>query len=357
METPMFVTRDAWKTHLRLDHQASSYWECMACTNQDYATIFVNSSEFSSHMRTKHSSVSLDEEALLEICKRAEPVVVQSCPLCILKPQPADLAPEKLLEHIANHMHEFALQSLPWMDDLDSVRRVRMSEDVNAKVAKWFDGVKSSDQPPSDTDPGYPAVDAIKKATMTFHMSFARPTTKFLGEAERLDEADYFAESHGFTSRAQVTDDTTSGRNSTRTESARSMLGKDLTGRVHDDEDSSETVRKFKAHKTVSEELDDLNRVSEVVPSMNELEEEGVSKSGRMRSSSGASTELHDRLQHASALEVPEISTPIQPAIRSSLVPRSPVVFLPIFTSQLVERMTDSSSPHTFSRSTRFTST
>jgi len=260
METPMFVTRDAWKAHLRLDHQAPSYWECMACTNQDYATVFVDSSEFSSHMRTKHSSVSLDEEALLEICKRAEPVVVSNCPLCIREPQPADQDPEERLKHIADHMHEFALESLPWMDDFDGARRVRMSEDVNAKVANWFDGVKSSDQPPSDMDPGYPTIDAIEKATMTFHMSFARPTTNFLGEAERLDEADYFAESHGSTSRAQVTDG----------------------------------------------------------------------------------------------------STPIQSDTSSSIAASPypvPVVCLPIFTSHFVEKMTDLSSPHIFSRSTRFTST
>ena len=195
---------------------------------------------------------------------------------------------------------------------------------------------------------------------MTFHMSFARPTTNFLGEAERLDEADYFAESHGSTSRAQVTDGSTSGRNPARTESARSMSGQDLTGRVHDDEDRSETVRKFKARKTVSEESDGLNRVSEAVPSANESEEEGVSKSGRTRSSSGASTEFHDRLQHARALGIPKASTPIQPDTSSSIATRSysnPVVCLPIFTSHFVEKMTDLSSPHTFSRSTRFTST
>lgn len=79
-----------------------------------------------------------DVSRLLDICIRTTPVTIETCPLCVLKPQEDDLDPEVLLDHIADHIHDFSLSSLPWADTLPETV-VRAEKATFCKVRNWLD--------------------------------------------------------------------------------------------------------------------------------------------------------------------------------------------------------------------------
>lgn len=116
----MFVSRDSWKSHLQLEHRSSRYWECFACTDAETSEIFWSNEGFMTHMKSQHSDAisNTDILKLLTICERTAPITMKSCPLCISEPEYDSLDPEALLDHIADHIHEFSLLSLPWLDTL-----------------------------------------------------------------------------------------------------------------------------------------------------------------------------------------------------------------------------------------------
>ncbi|KAL7936122.1 hypothetical protein V8C35DRAFT_250369 [Trichoderma chlorosporum] len=148
--TSMFISRDAWKTHMRLKHRSSKYWECFACTNADTSMTFLSHKDFMDHMSSQHEDTisPTNISRLSNICEKTIPIIVKACPLCILQPQEDGLDPEALLDHIADHIHDFSLLSLPWLDaspePTESVHRL-----ARRRVQDWL----NEDKPDSIEEP------------------------------------------------------------------------------------------------------------------------------------------------------------------------------------------------------------
>ncbi|RSL53220.1 hypothetical protein CEP54_010490 [Fusarium duplospermum] len=133
----LFVSRSEWKAHMQQEHKSSTFWECFACTDAETSTIFHSPEEFIGHM---HSHVTNNEDLLklLRVCQRTKPLAIEACPLCVIEPQDNDLDPGALLEHIADHVHDFSLASLPWADKPPETMP-RPQEQVLQKVRNWLD--------------------------------------------------------------------------------------------------------------------------------------------------------------------------------------------------------------------------
>ncbi|KAF2873108.1 hypothetical protein BDV95DRAFT_372161 [Massariosphaeria phaeospora] len=209
MEDPLFVTRDAWKAHLQTEHKSLNYWECFACTNAGSAVVFFASADFMSHLRDLHKDAVSEDDAsrLLTICVRSDPISFKTCPLCVLEPQPEDLEPEALLEHIADHVHDFSLHSLPWLDSRLERVSMPLSDDTLQKLSKWFEELESCDGPIEQDVPGYPSEAIVEDAIARLQV----PQDEALileSLADARDNAllalDYFAESRGASSQAQA---------------------------------------------------------------------------------------------------------------------------------------------------------
>lgn len=199
----MFVTRDAWKAHLRNNHHTLPYWECMVCTTSHEVRIFSVYEDFLDHMASQHARVLLDVDVsqLLDACAKSDPIPVKTCPLCISEPQRADLEPEALLDHIGDHLHEFALESLPWFDSPNFGKPGRLSSVAAEKITHWFETIIPNVSS-GERYPAYPSEETVARA------SFELPTdVDWEGGGTTDTEYDnYFAETAGGTSQEQRTE-------------------------------------------------------------------------------------------------------------------------------------------------------
>lgn len=111
----LYVTRSEWMKHVRKDHQQC--WECLPCaTPGKLPPIFPSVEGFLDHLRHVHGGTIGEGQysTLLLDAARPAPSGISRCPLCD-ETAPADS--DTLLEHIAEHLHSFALLSLPWPRD------------------------------------------------------------------------------------------------------------------------------------------------------------------------------------------------------------------------------------------------
>lgn len=138
---------------MQQEHRSSTYWECFACTDAETSAIFQSPQEFIGHINSEHSNVTNKEDfpKMLRACQRTKPLAIEACPLCVIKPQDDDLDPKVLLDHIADHIHDFSLASLPWADNPPETMS-HPQRQVLQKVRNWLDG-KSMDHT-SDLDAG-----------------------------------------------------------------------------------------------------------------------------------------------------------------------------------------------------------
>lgn len=210
MQCPMFVTREEWKTHLRSEHPISKYWECLVCTDAENSITFPQADEFLSHMQSMHSAVIADIESprLLEMSLRESLLTLSTCPLCVSPPMNADADPETLLDHIGDHMYNFSLQSLPWMDTTESDSQAHMSSETVAKIDRWFNEVVPSVDAEVEHDPPYPFLETIRDA-IAFNRGPSIPIQETYDVCRKQsghtdpDQQVYFAETDGASSRAQ----------------------------------------------------------------------------------------------------------------------------------------------------------
>lgn len=110
----MYVTTDDWKKHMKESHSVCR-WICDACWfDSDEPTQFQYESEqaWLDHIKTQHEDAFEDDDLpdLAEESQRTALPPVQ-CPLChghtpLLNPETD--------KHIAEHLHSFSLQALPW---------------------------------------------------------------------------------------------------------------------------------------------------------------------------------------------------------------------------------------------------
>ncbi|KID81237.1 transcription factor Zn, C2H2 [Metarhizium guizhouense ARSEF 977] len=108
----LFVTRAEWDQHTRNDHQKC--WQCLPCSPMGKAPLVFPSVEaFMEHLRVVHSDTINEEQYSTLVPESARPVPtgISCCPMCNSN-GPADSP--VLFNHIAEHLHSFALRSLPW---------------------------------------------------------------------------------------------------------------------------------------------------------------------------------------------------------------------------------------------------
>jgi len=119
------------------DHDMSSTWECDICGE---AERYSSESDFVTHLTEIHQgAIPADQIPLfLEMCCKKTVEEISTCPLCSWA-EDADYTASntQLLEHVAEHIHAFALRSLPWAPDKDEDDRATF-EKAFAKVEDWF---------------------------------------------------------------------------------------------------------------------------------------------------------------------------------------------------------------------------
>jgi hypothetical protein len=111
----LYVSSDEWLEHMRQAH-AQRRWVCTLCDRMNSRT-FDDVEGFQKHMRETEDHAELFTEQQLPIlCKmsmRLMPLELTCCPLCKWsQAQTADGM--SLQDHIAEHIHSFALRSLLW---------------------------------------------------------------------------------------------------------------------------------------------------------------------------------------------------------------------------------------------------
>lgn len=100
--------------------------------------IFPSVEIFLRHLRETHSGSVNEEQYSTVVTEAARPIPsgICRCPLCD-STGPADST--DLLDHIAEHLHNFALRSLPWPDDEPGDNDTRDPGDPDFKADDYFD--------------------------------------------------------------------------------------------------------------------------------------------------------------------------------------------------------------------------
>ncbi|KAK4188845.1 hypothetical protein QBC35DRAFT_381492 [Podospora australis] len=115
----LYSSRLEWSKHMDTDHQITEYWLCDVCLDP---TRFDSSADFELHLASWHKDVISADQIpdIISISKLSVPVsrALSSCPLCPVSNQPEgentnDL--DAMMNHLTEHMHSFALYSLPWL--------------------------------------------------------------------------------------------------------------------------------------------------------------------------------------------------------------------------------------------------
>ncbi|KAL6895732.1 hypothetical protein HDV57DRAFT_480287 [Trichoderma longibrachiatum] len=152
---PFFISRTAWKAHMRLEHKSFKYWECLACTDADASKTFRAKEDFMEHMNVQHGEAvsQTDVSKLSTICERIALATIRVCPLCTMQQnQGNEMDPEALLDHIADHIHDFSMLSLPWMDTPPDISK-RADRVTFRRVQNWLnEGSMGMGEDPSGTD-------------------------------------------------------------------------------------------------------------------------------------------------------------------------------------------------------------
>ena len=98
------------------DHHATQQWVCSIC---DPVEIFHLAEDFENHMYSTDDHKETFTESQLPMLTKLSllnmPLKFTSCPLC-RSSERQDSAYKPLQDHIAEHIHSFALISLPWRD-------------------------------------------------------------------------------------------------------------------------------------------------------------------------------------------------------------------------------------------------
>ncbi|OTA57630.1 hypothetical protein K449DRAFT_131949 [Hypoxylon sp. EC38] len=107
-----------WMEHLRDDHPQC--WYCLPCsTPLTKPLLFPTIQELICHTKDAHAEAISDDQLpiLVSSSRRPKPFGISRCPLCYTT---GEADSDYLLTHIAEHIHQFSLQSLPWPDDPSS---------------------------------------------------------------------------------------------------------------------------------------------------------------------------------------------------------------------------------------------
>jgi hypothetical protein len=115
------------------EHSTDKLWTCLICTDD---VKHEDKLSLSTHIKEKHEEhISVDQiPTLVDACLQTFSTTDLSCPLCS-----KDEAGEgrSSLDHIAEHIHSFALLSIPWAPDAP-VSNPGVVEDSSNRVILWL---------------------------------------------------------------------------------------------------------------------------------------------------------------------------------------------------------------------------
>ncbi|KAI8723794.1 hypothetical protein NCS52_00236200 [Fusarium sp. LHS14.1] len=108
----LYATKEEWIKHIRNRHNEER-WFCDNCifeSDQDDEFIFDSQELWESHMRSLHSC---PDDRLRLLCRMSKRKLVElaECPLC---KRPCSHSRPDEDDHIAEHLHSWALRALPW---------------------------------------------------------------------------------------------------------------------------------------------------------------------------------------------------------------------------------------------------
>ncbi|EEU40993.1 uncharacterized protein NECHADRAFT_99311 [Fusarium vanettenii 77-13-4] len=108
----LYATKEEWIKHIRSQHNEER-WVCDDCifeSDQDDEFIFDSQELWESHMRSLHSC---PDDRLILLCSMSKRKLVElaQCPLC---KRPCGHSRPDEDDHIAEHLHSWALRALPW---------------------------------------------------------------------------------------------------------------------------------------------------------------------------------------------------------------------------------------------------
>lgn len=109
-DTPLEIYSSSreWLAHMRTRHRMR--WHCFATSHE--AAYFESPDLLESHLRRSHAKHFSDDDISILIENSGHPItpVIGHCPFC---QEPSDYVEE----HVAQHLLQFALRSLPWPED------------------------------------------------------------------------------------------------------------------------------------------------------------------------------------------------------------------------------------------------
>ncbi|KPM38487.1 hypothetical protein AK830_g8089 [Neonectria ditissima] len=170
----LFATKDEWVNHTTAQHSIER-WVCDECTYRDdlgEQPVFDNEYDWKQHMNICHEDkCDAPKLALLSsLCRRRLTKLVD-CPLC--KRSNGLVSPEKD-DHIAEHLHEWALRALPW-DSKTTGQDQNESEAIagsNNDPVEMSNMSGSSESDQSEDNVG--VIDALSRETIRWKHDFAR---------------------------------------------------------------------------------------------------------------------------------------------------------------------------------------
>ncbi|RSL49753.1 hypothetical protein CEP54_012260 [Fusarium duplospermum] len=127
----MYVTTLEWKKHIRERHSRAQ-WICDPCwldseTPEEFE--FDSEEEWHKHTLTEHDD-EVEEDDMPDLAKLSQRTGVPAiaCPLCY---EDTSLRNPETDKHLAEHLHSFALQALPWeVMGCDDETQVSMGSDI-----------------------------------------------------------------------------------------------------------------------------------------------------------------------------------------------------------------------------------
>ncbi|KAJ3462143.1 hypothetical protein MRS44_010696 [Fusarium solani] len=127
----MYVTTLEWKKHIRERHSRAQ-WICDPCWLDSECPEefqFDTEEEWHKHTLTEHED-EVEEDDLPDLAELSQRTGVPpiACPLCY---EDASLRNPETDKHLAEHLHSFALQALPWeVTGCDNETQVSMGSDI-----------------------------------------------------------------------------------------------------------------------------------------------------------------------------------------------------------------------------------
>jgi len=185
----LYAKKQTWMDHMLNDHNISSHWKCIICDDE---TEYHNESALTSHLAAKHAKAIPTHRIpmFLELCMQKIPEEVIACPLCDwVEDAESPIGKGLLLDHVAEHIHGFALRSLPWAPNGHEEMQARSTSTIAMeRMNKWLTDcdAKLKNSSPEGTMPTLP-----KEPDSRVELS----TQVYEAYDVYFDTHDYFAES------------------------------------------------------------------------------------------------------------------------------------------------------------------